>query len=87
MSDHSGYLTASQKVIEQSAEIARLTRERDAARKALHKIKRTCEMSAGIMRDTARTGGWDGAERVAMQFDRLADRACAALSPSESPLP
>lgn len=32
------------------------------------------EMQAGVMRDKKRTGGWDGAERVAMAFDRAADR-------------
>lgn len=44
---------------------------------------RRCEMQAGIMRDTKRTGGWEGAEKVAMAFDRAADRCREILnSPS-----
>jgi len=35
---------------------------------------RRSEMQAGIMRDRQRTGGWEGAEKVAMAFDRAADR-------------
>jgi hypothetical protein len=39
------------------------------------RIKRTAEMSANIMRDTKRTGGWEGAEKTASAFDRLAKDA------------
>lgn len=55
------------------AEIERLRSE-------LHRIKRTAEMSAGIMRDTRRTGGWDGAEKTARAFDGIADRARDAIA-------
>lgn len=37
----------------------------------VRRIARTAEMSAGIMRDRRRTGGWEGAERTANAFDRL----------------
>jgi hypothetical protein len=36
---------------------------------------RAAEMSAGIMRDSRRTGGWEGSERTADAFDRIADHA------------
>lgn len=42
---------------------------------ALHMVKRMSEMSASIMRDARRTGAWEGAERVARQFDRIAVKA------------
>lgn len=45
------------------------------AQQALYEIRRTAEMSAEIMRDSRRTGGWEGAERVARQFDRIARKA------------
>lgn len=35
-------------------------------------LARTAEMSANIMRDPRRTGGWEGSERVANAFDRMA---------------
>lgn len=41
----------------------------------IYRIRRTAEMSAEIMRDRERTGGWEGAERVARQFDRIAEMA------------
>lgn len=41
-------------------------------REILRQIRRTAEMSANIMRDRRRTGAWDGAEKVARQFDRIA---------------
>ena len=47
----------------------------------LRRIRRTAEMSAGIMRDAKRTGGWDGAERVARQFERIAELAAAPEVP------
>lgn len=39
------------------------------------RLVRTAELSANLMRDPERTGGWVGAERVARQFDRLANMA------------
>ena len=39
------------------------------------RLYRTLEMSAGIMRDRKRTGGWEGAERTANAFDRAAINA------------
>lgn len=44
-------------------------------REILRQIRRTAEMSASIMRDTRRTGAWEGAEKVARQFDRIATLA------------
>lgn len=41
----------------------------------LYKIRRAAELSADIMRNPQRTGGWVGAERTARAFDRLADHA------------
>lgn len=46
----------------------------------LRRLARTAEMSAGIMRDTRRTGKWEGAERVARQFDRMGDAAKEMLA-------
>lgn len=51
----------------------------------VRRIKRTCEMSAGIMRDRERTGGWEGAEKVARQFDRLAELASQLESTAPEP--
>lgn len=45
--------------------------------------KRVCEMSANIMRDAKRTGGWEGAERTANAFDRIARALDAALKDGE----
>ncbi len=55
-----------------------LERERElgALRQTMHEVRRMAEMSAEIMRDRRRTGSWEGAERVAKQFDRIAKR-CA----------
>lgn len=47
-------------------------REIERLRETLRRIRRTAELSAGIMRDPARTGDWEGAARVADQFDRIA---------------
>lgn len=58
---------------EAADEIARL-------REALRRISRTAEMSAGIMRDTKRTGGWSGSEKVARQFERIAETAKGELT-------
>lgn len=55
--------------------IQSLQREVEHMRGELHHIKRTAEMSAGIMRDPRRTGGWMGAENTARAFDRIAERA------------
>lgn len=44
------------------------------------RIKRASEMSAGIMRDAKRTGGWAGAENTAQAFDRLAKDAALILA-------
>lgn len=41
---------------------------------------RKMEMRANIMRDTSRTGGWEGAENVAMAFERAAIRHREMLS-------
>lgn len=40
-------------------------------REELRRVMRTAEMSAGIMRDKQRTGGWAGAENTARAFDRI----------------
>jgi hypothetical protein len=53
--------------------------ENKRLREALQHIKRTSEMSANLMRDTQRTGGWRGAERVAEAFERISSRAEDAL--------
>lgn len=57
---------------EAAAAIEALRAERDAALARLHRISRTSELSAAVMRDKTRTGGWEGAERVARAFDRIA---------------
>lgn len=54
---------------------AALVAENQRLKDALHGIKRTAELSAEIMRDPVRTGGWSGAERVAAAFDRIARAA------------
>lgn len=41
----------------------------------LRKLYRGLEMSAGLMRDRSRTGGWSGAERTADAFARYAATA------------
>jgi len=41
----------------------------------LHRLYRGLEMSAGIMRDPARTGRWAGAEKTAAAFARYAATA------------
>ena len=46
----------------------------------VRRAMRTAEMSAGIMRDHKRTGGWEGAEKTANAFDRIARRLRAALA-------
>lgn len=53
----------------------------------LHKIKRGLEMSASIMRDRNRTGGWEGAERVASSFDRYALRVASLHEQATAPVP
>ena len=39
------------------------------------RLYRSLEMQAGIMRDPLRTGGWNGAERVASAFERASEKA------------
>lgn len=60
----------------------------DELRETARRLVRTAEMSASVMRDPARTGGWPGSERVARSFDRLAEKARevheALLEPSAS---
>jgi hypothetical protein len=48
------------------------------AAELMRRVQRTSEMSAGIMRDARRTGGWAGAENTARQFDRLAEHTAEA---------
>lgn len=43
---------------------------REAALKLAYRLYRALERSAAIMRNNRRTGGWNGAERVAAAFDR-----------------
>jgi hypothetical protein len=45
------------------------------------------ELLASAMRNPERTGGWEGAEKVAQCFDRAADRARAALTAAQDPHP
>lgn len=49
-------------------------------RGGLLKIKRLATMSAELMRDQKRTGRWEGSERTARAFERLANDAEVALS-------
>jgi len=42
-------------------------------RETARRLVRTAGMSAALMRDPTRTGGWPGAERVARAFDRLCE--------------
>lgn len=51
----------------------------------VRQIRRTAEMSAEVMRDRERTGGWEGAERVARQFDRIAKLAGELDSAAHEP--
>lgn len=60
-------------------DIPALVAEVRRLREELRRIARTAEMSAEIMRDPRRTGGWDGAERVANSYGRMAIKARAAL--------
>ena len=46
----------------------------------LRRLKRTGELSAAIMRDTRRTGAWEGAERTARAFERMGEFAARALA-------
>ena len=43
----------------------------EQARAELYKIERAAEGSAEIMRDSRRTGGWEGSAGTADQFARL----------------
>ncbi|PIB96499.1 hypothetical protein CSW60_18500 [Caulobacter sp. X] len=58
---------------EREAAEDRAARAEEAMREAADELKiaaRQNELSANIMRDPARTGGWVGAERTAAAFDR-----------------
>jgi hypothetical protein len=46
----------------------------NALEAALHKLRRTLEMQANIMRDPVRTGAWEGADRVANAFASAAEK-------------
>jgi hypothetical protein len=58
-----------------AAEIESLRARLAAAEEKLHRIRRMGELSAAIMRDPERTGGWSGSERVARGFERIAHLA------------
>jgi hypothetical protein len=60
---------------EADAEIESLRSRLAAAEEKLHRIRRMGELSAAIMRDPERTGGWSGSERVARGFERIAHLA------------
>lgn len=67
-------------------EIAAAVRRAERAEAALAEAREHCrmayraaEMSAEIMRDNRRTGGWVGAGRTAAQFERIAARAREAF--------
>ena len=51
-----------------------MTTDNDAVEVA-RRHYRALEMSAAIMRDPKRTGGWEGAERTARAFERQAETA------------
>lgn len=59
--------------------------EQVPSKELARQIRRTAEMSAEIMRDRERTGAWEGAERVARQFDRLAKLATQLESAAPEP--
>jgi hypothetical protein len=46
----------------------------------VRRIERSSRLQANIMRDPLRTGGWEGAEKVADAFEDIADRAADALA-------
>ena len=69
-------LDAAMALTEADALVARLAE----ADEKLWRIRRTSEVTAQIMRNPERTGGWSGAERVARQFDRIAKLAATADS-------
>ena len=64
---------------EQAARLVEVEAENARLRGTLHREARACEMSAGIMRNPARTGGWRGAEGTAKAFDRIGATLRAAL--------
>lgn len=53
----------------------------------LRRLYRGLEMSANIMRDPLRTGGWEGAERTAAAFDRYAATAQSLYALLNAALP
>jgi hypothetical protein len=46
----------------------------------LRRVERGARLQASVMRDPLRTGGWEGAEKVADAFEDIADRAAEALT-------
>lgn len=79
---HTRIIEAVGKNKDQTQTISRLTSELDAAREGLsgavedlRRIYRGCEMSAAIMRDPLRTGGWEGSEKTARAFESYSTRA------------
>ncbi|ATC34078.1 hypothetical protein CA606_18050 [Caulobacter vibrioides] len=69
------FLTLAERVAAMAAHVERLAEAAKAAVAALQIEVRANEMSAGIMRDPARTGGWEGAGRTANAFARHALKA------------
>jgi Xaa-Pro aminopeptidase len=63
-----------------SAAIAYASAEQKALLEVVRQEYRAAEMSAAIMRDPQRTGGWIGAERTAQAFDRIARKLKSALA-------
>ena len=53
---------------------ADLIRENERLREFIRMEVRKAEMQAAVMRNPVRTGGWEGAEKVAMAFERAAIR-------------
>lgn len=45
------------------------------ATETARRLYRGLEMQAGLMRDHQRTGGWEGADRVASAFERQSVKA------------
>lgn len=81
--------TCVQRVLEKQANRERLSQPVEAdgwrsllkeAQETVRRLKRTGEMSAGIMRDARRTGAWEGAEKTARQFERMAESAANILT-------
>lgn len=63
-----------QEVFEPLPEIESQDRAR-TPHESMRRIRGMADMSASLMRDKARTGGWEGAEKVARQFDEISKEA------------